>query len=115
MPTVYPDRGVIAPSMMVSLRSELGEEGAIYYTTDGEMPTRESKHYTTPFFITEDGQACQSAAQVNTAARGNPWDCTVMLRAFTVAVRERTSCELSSCLCYEDSRVFNASFHVLSA
>lgn len=117
MPMSYPDRGVIAASMMVRLYSGLGENGTIYYTTDGELPTVESKRYTTPFFLTEDGQACQPAAYDDAAVRdSNSWECYVTLRAFVAPVRKMRSAGCSSaCLCLRNSSVFTQVFHVLSA
>ena len=113
----YPDRGVIAASMMVRLYSVLGENGTIYYTTDGEWPTVESKRYATPFFLTEDGQACQPAAYDDGTARGDTnWECYVTLRAFVAPVRKMRSVGCTSgCLCLRNSSVFTQVFHVLSA
>ena len=117
IPMSYPDRGVIAASMMVRLYSALGENGTIYYTTDGEWPTVESKRYTTPFFLTEDGQACQPAAYDEGIARGDTnWECYVTLRAFVAPVRKMRSVGCTSgCLCLRNSSVFTQVFHVLSA
>ena len=115
MPTSYPENGVIAASMMVSLSCSLGENGAIYYTTNGEVPTNESKRYTTPFYMTEDGQACQDAAELSSAARANPGDCAVILRAICASLPLPRLCDRSSCLCLADSPVYSQTFSVLSA
>lgn len=110
MPMSYPDRGVIAASMMVRLFSSLGENGTIYYTTDGEQPTVESRKYTTPFYLTEDGQACQPTAHDDT---GNSWECFVTLRALVAPARTLGSA--SACLCMRNSPILTQMFHVLSA
>ena len=115
MPTSYPENGVIAASMMVSLHCSLGENGTIYYTTNGEVPTNESKRYTTPFYLTEDGQACQEAAELSSAARANPGDCAVILRAICAILPQPRQCDRSSCLCLADSPVYSQTFGVLSA
>ena len=118
MPMSYPDRGVIAASMMVRLYSGLGENGTIYYTTDGELPTIESKRYTTPFFLTEDGQACQPAAFDDAAAQdSNSWECYVTLRALVAPARRMHPDRHggSACLCLRHSPVSTQVFHVLSA
>ena len=118
MPMSYPERGVIAASMMVRLYSGLGENGTIYYTTDGELPTIESKRYTTPFFLTEDGQACQPAAYDDAAAQdSNSWECYVTLRALVAPARRMHPDRHggSACLCLRHSSVSTQVFHVLSA
>ena len=94
-----------------------GEEPyAIHYTLDGHAPNAESKRYTTPFFLSEDGQACQFAAPDEAAARGAPWSCDVSLRAVALPVAaERTCAKPQRCACYQPSEVYNGSFRVLSA
>ena len=94
------------------------ENGTIYYTTDGELPTIESKRYTTPFFLTEDGQACQPAAFDDAAAQdSNSWECYVTLRALVAPARRMHPDRHggSACLCLRHSPVSTQVFHVLSA
>ena len=134
-PASYPSRGVIAATMIVRLslgagvpehppnrchaaaaagkapcaddEADGGELFAIHYTTDGEPPTHESKMYTTPIFLTEDGQACQFAASEWAAARGASESCEVVLRAIAIP--------RSPDRCLARSEEYRQTFHVLSA
>ena len=107
MPGSYPDRGTVGASMRVRLYVDPEVPGGtIRYTTNGAPPTRKSRAYTTPFYLTEDGQACTFSAETEGAARGDADTCTVTLKAITVPPDGS---------CQKPSEVFNATFTVLSA
>ena len=74
----------------------------------GEVPTEHSKRYAAPFYLTEDGQACQFKAPLGSAARYADSDCIVLLRAVTIADRFTFPC-------LGPSVVYAQTFNVLAA
>jgi len=54
-PTIEPASGVIAFNTEVTLDSE-SPNGTIYYTTDGDNPTEQSRRYTGPFTVSSSTQ-----------------------------------------------------------
>ena len=74
--------------------------------------------YTTPFFLTEDGQACQPAAPDAAAAQeSSSFECYVTLRALVAPARRKHPDRHggAACLCLRHSPVSTHVFHVLSA
>ena len=107
MPASYPDGGTLGASMRVRLYVDpLVPGGTIRYTTNGNVPTAASRKYTTPFYLTEDGQACMFSAEKLGSGRNDADTCTVTLKAITVPPPGS---------CQKPSGVFNSTFTLLAA
>ena len=107
MPASYPDGGTLGASMRVRLYVDpLVPGGTIRYTTNGDVPTAASRKYTTPFYLTEDGQACMFSAERGGSGRNDADTCTVTLKAITVPPPGS---------CQKPSGVFNSTFTLLAA